>query len=113
MISKSINSIKIMEPNTLIDVLSMLLRILNLADGLHATHTYFKVTLVSDLFQCQIKLKNTKMYLYLDRLLEFIWNMFPMTWLKCICHVFYSNVTCLKNKKKLYWYTKDAIGQFN
>ena len=31
-------SIKIMELNTLIDVLSMLLRSENLEDGLHATH---------------------------------------------------------------------------
>ena len=31
-------SVKIMELNTLIDVFSMLLRSLNLADGLHATH---------------------------------------------------------------------------
>ena len=48
-------SIKIMELNTLIDVFSMLLRSLNLADGLHATHTDLKETSVSDLFQCQIK----------------------------------------------------------
>ena len=48
-------SVKIMELNTLIDVFSMLLRSLNLADGLHATHTDFKATSVSDLFQCQIK----------------------------------------------------------
>ena len=34
-------SVKIMELNTLIDVLSMLLRSLNLADGLLATHTDF------------------------------------------------------------------------
>ena len=45
-------SITIVELNTLIDVVSMLLRSLNLADGLHATHTDFKVTSVSDLFQC-------------------------------------------------------------
>ena len=31
-------SVKIMELNTFIDVFSMLLRSLNLADGLHATH---------------------------------------------------------------------------
>ena len=48
-------SIKIMELNTLIDVFSMVLRSLNLADGLHATHIDFKVTSVSDLIQCQIK----------------------------------------------------------
>ena len=47
--------IKIMELNTLIDVFSMLLRSLNLADGLLATHTDFIVTSVSDLLKCQIK----------------------------------------------------------
>ena len=48
-------SVKKMELNTLIFVFSTLLRSLNLADGLHATHTDFKVTSVSDLFQFQIK----------------------------------------------------------
>ena len=51
-------SVKIMELNTLIDVFSMLLRSFNLADGLHATHFAFidfKVTSVSDFFQCQLK----------------------------------------------------------
>ena len=43
-------SVKIMELNTMIGVFSMLMRSLNLADGLHATHTDFKVTSVSDLF---------------------------------------------------------------
>ena len=48
-------SVKTMELNTLINVFSMLLRSLNLAEGLHSTHTDFKVTSVSDLFQCKIK----------------------------------------------------------
>ena len=48
-------SVKIMELNTLIDVFSMLLRSLNIADGLHDTHNDFKVTSVSNLFQFRIK----------------------------------------------------------
>ena len=72
--------VKIMDLNTFIDVFSMLLRCLNLADGLHATHVALILKLPQFPICFNVKLnKNFEINLYLHKLLELMRNMFPIT----------------------------------
>ena len=72
-------SVTIMDLDTFIDVFSMLLRCLILADGLHATHVALILKLPQFPICFNVKLnKKNKINLYLH-LLELMRNMFPIT----------------------------------